>query len=771
MHITRSWSRAAWLGCAAALVTVAGAGSATAGVGTATSRPASAAVPVSAESWGDNTAGELGNGTAEQGEVPAGVANLPGIKAISAGNRFTLALLANGTVMAWGNNVYGQLGDGSDTDSDVPVRVNGLSGVTAVAAGGEHALALLSNGTVMAWGDNQFGQLGTGTMQSSDVPVAVLGLSGVTGVSAGALHSLALLGNGTAEAWGYNEDAQLGDGTLKNSDVPVKVHDLSDATAVSAGGEFSLALLRDGTVRAWGNGELGQLGVGQPLDSSHAVKVHKLTKVTAISAGYWSALAVRSDGKVMAWGEDDLGETPDEAPVRVPVPSTRGVAAGGTFGLVLLRDGTVWDWGGNDLGQLGNGTDSGGSSTPAQVAGLSGVTSVAAGDDHAVVTLPAVPPTAKRTPVSIFRLTTAPDPVPPPDGLSSDAFTAVSAASASDALAVGPAFDEAATSRPFADHWNGTAWQGMLLPRPKGRESVLTGVADVQPGDAWAVGTSMTPADSDSRTLIEHWNGTSWSIVPSPNPSGGETGVDELQAVAAVSPDDVWAAGAHFSDEGSIDLLFEHWNGTTWSVVPTPRNGQGFAFGLAALAANDVWLVGTTDKETVSAHWNGHRWTMVPTPQVGAGPGPDPNRWLTGVTGVSATNVWASGYADNVNDENLRKPYVLHWNGTKWTLTLVPNPGTEGSNLAGITATGADNVVAVGTTVQDGGSLLTLTEQFNGTAWTAVPSPDPGNTLPVINNGLAAAASHSGRIWAVGYQNRPGQCCDQPLAITTTDPG
>jgi hypothetical protein len=729
------------------------------------------ALPVSADSWGDNTAGELGDGTAEQSEVPVGVANVRGVRALSAGNRFTLALLADGTVMAWGNNIDGQLGDGSETDSDVPVKVGGLSGVTAVAAGGEHSLALLADGTVMAWGDNQFGQLGIGTTTSSDVPVAVPGLTGVRGVSAGALHSLAVLGNGTVRAWGYGLDGQLGNGTLENSDVPVTVHRLAQARAVAAGGEFSLALLGDGTVEAWGNGELGQLGVGKVADSTVPVKVHKLTGVATISAGYESGLALESTGTALAWGADGLGQTPDEAPVRVPVGPAADVAAGGTFELVLLRDGTVWDWGDNDLGQLGDRTDDG-SSTPTQVAGLSEVVSVSAGDDHAAITLPAVPPTAKPTPVSIFRLTPAPDPRPI-DGLFSDPLTSVSAASAADALAIGPGQLMATAGQGlFAEHWNGTRWQVMPVPAPKRRFPALKGVADVTPGDGWAVGySSANDGCCQDRTLIEHWDGTSWSIVPSPDPAGGAGGIDELEAVAAVSPADVWAAGSDFEDNGSINLLFEHWNGTTWTVVPTPRNGQGFAFGLAAISASDVWLVGTTDRETISAHWNGHRWAMVPTPQVPAGSSPDTNRWLTAVTAISSSDVWASGYADNVNDENQRKPYVMHWNGTKWSITVVPDPGTEGSTLNGITATSAGNVLAVGTTEEDSGAQLTLTEQFNGTTWAAVPSPDPGNTLPVINNGLAAAASHSGRLWAVGYQNQPGQCCDEPLAITTTASG
>lgn len=112
-----------------------------------------------------------------------------GVKAIAAGRHFSLALLTNGTVMAWGENTFGQLGDGTTVSSDAPVAVAGLSGVTAIAAGAEFSLALLSNGTVMAWGLNEHGRLGDGTITGpetcnsslpcSTTPVPVSGLSGV----------------------------------------------------------------------------------------------------------------------------------------------------------------------------------------------------------------------------------------------------------------------------------------------------------------------------------------------------------------------------------------------------------------------------------------------------------------------------------------------------------------------------------------------------------------------------------------------------------------
>src|SRR4029077_6862309 len=134
---------------------------------------------------------------------------------------------------SWGYNASGQLGNNSTAISRVPVPVQGLTGVVAVSAGGEHSLALLANGTVMAWGLNREGQLGTGTTTSSHVPVTVPSLSGVTAIAAGKEHSLALLANGTAMAWVNNESGQLGSGSkAAKSTVPVAVKGLSGATAI-----------------------------------------------------------------------------------------------------------------------------------------------------------------------------------------------------------------------------------------------------------------------------------------------------------------------------------------------------------------------------------------------------------------------------------------------------------------------------------------------------------------------------------------------------------
>jgi alpha-tubulin suppressor-like RCC1 family protein len=167
----------------------------------------------------------------------------------------------SGKAYSWGDNSSGELGNGTSgpgTDKNVPGAVVNLTGVKSVKAGCDHGLAVKTDGTVRAWGDNRAGQLGNGTIDDSDVPVRVR-IENVKAISAGCSHNLALKENGTVWAWGGNNHGQLGNDTSGSySDVPVKVASLgTGAKTIAAGNEFSLALMKDGTVRSWGDNHYG----------------------------------------------------------------------------------------------------------------------------------------------------------------------------------------------------------------------------------------------------------------------------------------------------------------------------------------------------------------------------------------------------------------------------------------------------------------------------------------------------------------------------------
>ena len=238
--------------------------------------------------WGDNALGQLGDGGVANNLVPVAVDSsassaLNGKRAIavSAGGAFSLALCSDGSVAAWGDNSAGQLGNGGTNNSLVPVAVDSstdsaLNGQTviAVSAGVNHGLALSSTGAVLAWGDNSSGELGTGGTNNSATPVAVdsstdSALNGqtITAISAGNGFSLALSSSGTVLSWGNNSSGQLGTGGTSNSLVTVAVDSSTDSAlyqktvvAIAAGNAFAMALCSDGSVVAWGDNTYGELG-------------------------------------------------------------------------------------------------------------------------------------------------------------------------------------------------------------------------------------------------------------------------------------------------------------------------------------------------------------------------------------------------------------------------------------------------------------------------------------------------------------------------------
>ncbi len=377
--------------------------------------------------WGEDGFGQLGDGDLVQSDDPVIANGLNFVTAVAAGKDHSLALLANGTVMAWGSNVSGQLGDGEEfAGSDVPVRVQGLQHVKAIAAGTNQSLALLDNGTVMAWGGNESGQLGDGNTEESDVPLPVKGLTGVTGIAAGGEHSMALLSDGKVMAWGDDESGQLGDDSTTNSDVPVPVR-LAEVSEIAAGNEFSLALLSDGEVMAWGSDRFGQLansgveasGEEEERFSAVPVTVNGVSGVSAIAAGARHSLALLANGTAMAWGEDAAGQLGDgriarSEEVPAPVSGLSGVtqiAAGGAHSMALLGNGTVMSWGEDRNGELGIGSAGEASDVPVAVVDLAEVRGIAAGGFHDLVyseptaavtgVSPAVGTAAGGTPVTV----------------------------------------------------------------------------------------------------------------------------------------------------------------------------------------------------------------------------------------------------------------------------------------------------------------------------------------------------------------------------------
>lgn len=350
--------------------------------------------------WGQNANGQLGDNSTTPRSVPtpvAAAAALVGktVVAHALGQTHSLALCADGTLVAWGQNNFGQLGDGTTTQRNAPVPVitadTPLAGqtVVAIAAGTSHSMALCSNGTLVTWGSNTYGQLGDGTTTNRLLPTAVatagtpMAGKAVVRIAAGMLHSLALCSDGKVFAWGYNLNGQLGNSTGSNSNLPVAVTTsgvLSGRTVVSISSNVNhtLALCSDGTLAAWGYNFAGQIGDGSfghaasrywPVAVTISGTVLAGKTVVATATGEHHSLALCSDGTLAAWGQNSSGQigngtTSDVSiPLAVTTPGTAlalktpvAIAAGTSHSLALCADGTLAAWGKNNSGQLGDGT-------------------------------------------------------------------------------------------------------------------------------------------------------------------------------------------------------------------------------------------------------------------------------------------------------------------------------------------------------------------------------------------------------------------------------
>lgn len=316
--------------------------------------------------WGANMWGQLGiNSTTSKNEPTLVTATgaLAGktVVAVAAGATHSLAITSDGRVFAWGDNSFGQLGDNSIITRQVPVAVDTsgvLAGKTvlAIAAGYKHSLALTADGAVIAWGYNDYGQLGNGTTANSLLPVALVDPSGllagktVTEIVASYKHSAALASDGTVIAWGYNFYGQLGNGTASHSSVPVApvvggVLAGKFVTLLSGSGPHCVAATSDGAVVSWGNGLAGQLGNGSYASSPTPVAVSGGNlfagqRVLGVGGGHLHSFGMFGSGPPTITGQPApkntvVGGTAvfTASAVNTPTPTVQWqVSATGTYG-------------------------------------------------------------------------------------------------------------------------------------------------------------------------------------------------------------------------------------------------------------------------------------------------------------------------------------------------------------------------------------------------------------------------------------------------------
>lgn len=332
----------------------------------------------------------------------------------------------------------------------------------------------------------------------------------------------------------------------------------------------------------------------------------------------------------------------------------------------------------------------------------------------------------------------------------------VAATSASDAWAVGN--DEVTTgsnppvAQSLIEHWNGTTWCVVPSPDPGGPTDPtgLNGVTATSAGNAWAVGHYSGSAGT--RTIILHWDGTSWTQVPSPDPSHQRL-YNDLFSVSAASASSAWAVGEYTTASHGLQPLIARWNGTTWKQVASPvLPAGGTLHGVAATSTDSAWAAGYSQDPSadLTEQTNGTGWTQVTAPDPVTGTNPVNE---TGPAAASSpANVWVIGSGFSTSDTN-GTLFGLHWTGTGggWTVTPMPDPDYHPS-LSGVATLSTSSAWAVGTVQNSEGALRTLILRWNGTAWTRTASPDPGNA-GTDDQLTAVAAVSASDAWAVGMSN------------------
>ncbi len=236
-----------------------------------------------------------------------------------------------------------------------------------------------------------------------------------------------------------------------------------------------------------------------------------------------------------------------------------------------------------------------------------------------------------------WRIVTSPNTAP---GQGNQLFS-VTCVSASDCWAAGQYYNGG--DLPLVEHWNGNSWT-IVISQDPGYDNYFNAITCASASDCWAVGAA-TNSGNTWQTLIEHWNGTVWTVVPSPNPSAMQA--NQLLGVACASASDCWAVGS-YDDEFVQQPLIEHWNGTAWTIIALPNtSGAQDNYSLGAVtctSASDCWAVGFYRLHNEAAaqplieHWDGTAWTIIASPRNG-----DSGDNLVGVTCASTSDCWVVG--------------------------------------------------------------------------------------------------------------------------------
>ncbi|MEO6457118.1 MAG: hypothetical protein ABIO92_02425 [Chloroflexia bacterium] len=307
-------------------------------------------------------------------------------------------------------------------------------------------------------------------------------------------------------------------------------------------------------------------------------------------------------------------------------------------------------------------------------------------------------------------------------------------------------------------------WESVQVPLDTG----ITGLSDISAlpnGEAWAVGERQV--NGVGQTLILRFRDKNWALFPSPNPG---MLFNALGGVAALASNDVWAVGAYANADGTgAKSLVLHWDGKEWKIIPSPNPGGSgnLLYSISALAPDDIWAVGATIPTNSSGqpfllHWDGRTWTERPALILVGSSG------AQSVVAISHDDVWVTG------DNNGTHLMVMHWDGREWTTTLnlektLNLPDYDVGQLRDVAAVGPNDVWAVGYYRKYSYRVETITLHWDGLNWTRVPNPSRGRIGTANDSGILSGVSAIARdnVWAVGSwgANDVGAVANEPLIL------
>lgn len=348
-----------------------------------------------------------------------------------------------------------------------------------------------------------------------------------------------------------------------------------------------------------------------------------------------------------------------------------------------------------------------------------------------------IQPSVAQAAPSLWSVTRSPD-----AGAGSDPgnqLLSISCPTSTFCMAVGYWSVESPTyeTQTLIESWDGSTWS--LDSSPELISSYLYGVSCSAPTSCMAVGYSSSNY-VDQQTLAESWNGSQWSISPTPSPSPTS---GQLEGVSCTGPSSCIAVGP--------GTLVESWDGTNWSIVSSPSEGNNSD--LDSVSCNSAaqcqavgYYINSTDSyQTLAETWNGSTWSITSSPSPGRGH----NTELFGVSCPTVSSCVAVGFYGRTY-----KSLVESWNGGTWSVVPSPNPTSLETELFGISCRKSNDCVAVGGYYPGTGSEHTLVESWNGSGWSITSSPSPqgsNNAVSPIPELDGVSCSKSRACVAVGH--------------------